>query len=853
MVAFCFAPLLVSGHVLLLGDLSFLFYPAYTFFRSTVLTGHLPLWNPYTGCGEPFLANIQWGVFYPLNLVYLALPTSAAIVVVAALHIAIAGLGTYALCRLWRISPPGSLLAGITYAFNGYTFTKLEFPSELGSAAWFPCVLAAFVLWCHRHTWPSLVLLSLMLAFQCLAGFPESLTFALLALGLYALFAGVVAWRSQQRLRALPMPMIALGLAGLLAMALAAAQLLPSMDALSASAKSEAVDPRLEITTLHPLGLACLLIPSLYGVHAPYTLIWGNYWAPTCLMYSIGAVYAGLAPLVIGLTWAICRLALIRRTGPLASERPFPLPRAAYCVVLMSVSFLYAMGHYTPLFGLLWNAIPLLQRFVSPAKCLLCALLPLSCLAGIGLDALPRLASLRPTVANTWRSDLMVWGPALLTVGLGALVAAALLGDARLGRHIMHTWFNLDSVAPQFAHRIPWQTLLHDTIKLPILALTLTVILTLYANVHRLRSASLALLIVLAFADLFHAHRALLETGPAELLETPPADLDKLRSSQGPVRFYAYEYTFVDEVRSVMENLPDGYTDVRLHNVQKAMPQAEESALLARLSRSIVYVCWPMVDRVFNPYPFTRFVPGELQRMLLLARHPSVSPEHKRRFLAMINCDRILRYPDLKAYAAGSPLGSARLTVLPDVLPRAYVVGGLGILPDELALWKALASDDFDPRTIAFTTQAQARQHGLEPSPPVAVSHRLHRCDYSPNRLELSLDAAKPAILVVADTLDPGWSATVNGRPVSMFKLHGAFRGLRIPEGRVDVVMTYWPRLLTPGLLLSAAALLVLGALLVLSPTRRRSETRAPTASAEDTPAETIAVVNPLSGGDHHA
>ena len=55
------------------GDFTDQFY-AFRYFQSQELwSGRLPLWNPYTLSGAPFLADIQAAVYYPIGLLIILL------------------------------------------------------------------------------------------------------------------------------------------------------------------------------------------------------------------------------------------------------------------------------------------------------------------------------------------------------------------------------------------------------------------------------------------------------------------------------------------------------------------------------------------------------------------------------------------------------------------------------------------------------------------------------------------------------------------------------------------------------------------------------------------------------------
>ena len=72
-------------------------------------------------------------------------------------------------------------------------------------------------------------------------------------------------------------------------------------------------------------------------------------------------------------------------------------------------------------------------------------------------------------------------------------------------------------------------------------------------------------------------------------------------------------------------------------------------------------------------------------------------------------------------------------------------------------------------------------------------------------------DAATPAYLVLSDTFDPGWSATVDGRPAPIRPAYVAFRAVYLPAGTHTVVFTYRPAGFELGLVLSGCGIVFSG------------------------------------------
>src|SRR5919206_1359565 len=64
-----------------------------------VLSGSLPLWNPYIFSGMPLLASAQGGLLFPLNWAYLFLPAAAATNLSVIAAYTLAGVGAFLYAR----------------------------------------------------------------------------------------------------------------------------------------------------------------------------------------------------------------------------------------------------------------------------------------------------------------------------------------------------------------------------------------------------------------------------------------------------------------------------------------------------------------------------------------------------------------------------------------------------------------------------------------------------------------------------------------------------------------------------------------------------------------------------------
>jgi uncharacterized membrane protein YfhO len=85
---------------------------------------------------------------------------------------------------------------------------------------------------------------------------------------------------------------------------------------------------------------------------------------------------------------------------------------------------------------------------------------------------------------------------------------------------------------------------------------------------------------------------------------------------------------------------------------------------------------------------------------------------------------------------------------------------------------------------------------------------------YGPNRIAVMVEGAAPGYLVLTDPWYPGWEASIDGVPATLYRANYVFRAVRVPAGRHEVVFTFAPASYYLGRRVSLAALALTAAVL---------------------------------------
>ena len=729
------------------GDLAPFLYPNYYFAATHLRQGTLPLWNPQLYGGVPFAADIQTGLFYPLNwLIFLLVPevTFRWLQGLAVFHFWLAGLLMYLCLRLLHLSndkveaglstrpsdslsPLAAFFGALAFEFSDLFIVHFGNLNMIAVAAWLPLI---FLLYHHalRRTSPGLAAAAgAGLAIATLAGHIQITLFILLLLGLYTLWQTTLThyaprttpYTGPNFVAPLARHFSLLLITLLITIGLSALLLFPAYEMSQYTPRAQLPYPEAAQYSLHPVQLVGLLVPNYFGRDP--ALHWGPW-------ERVETGYIGIITL------------LLAGVGVML----WPGRSKGFFIGLALVALLLALGGSSVLHGWLYAIAPGFGQLRAPARFILLLDFALAGLAAFGLQQL-----LQP-LTDQAKQHLMPL-LRLLTWGLGGLIVVAVplsyyallvtqdrnpviferAGGAATG---VMTFALFAIVGVLFLHLINNSWLREKYIGITAILILMLDLFTLGANV-----------------DVGH-------TDPTVGFDHPAA-IAFLQNDPG---------LFRTEVTTDVWHLWQPNTGL-LHG-------------------------WDDVWGLYNPLTLA-------DPTLYWSGAP---PRSSGRY-------NFLGVKYIIAGKGGAPADGNIVPVFNDdpginiylnqeALARVLFVGQASVVPDHDAAWQAIRATDFDPAGTVIL-------EGGRPLTTHPTSH-LAILQYDLHLVTLTVETDQPGYLVLADAFYPGWQATVDGQAASIERANYAFRAVYVPAGSHTVQFIFDPLIWWVGLVVSGLTLL---------------------------------------------
>lgn len=155
----------------------------------------VPLWNPYSGFGQPLAANMLSQPFYPLTWLIDLHPSARMYNWFILLRLYVAALFTFLYLRYF-VRFTAAVAGGVAFSFTGYLILYINI-AHLSVECWIPAIIWAMETLVRRRSAGAVVTLAVVLAIAVFGGMPESVLLAFLFA--YAYFAVRIVTDRNQR------------------------------------------------------------------------------------------------------------------------------------------------------------------------------------------------------------------------------------------------------------------------------------------------------------------------------------------------------------------------------------------------------------------------------------------------------------------------------------------------------------------------------------------------------------------------------------------------------------------------------------------------------------------------------
>lgn len=748
-------------------------YPYRLFDAEQLKSLSIPLWNPYTFSGFPYLASLRCHIFYPLNLIFLFLPTHLGMNFSLILHVFLAGLFMYLFAINLGLSRSSSIVCALTFMFSGYFIDEVWWGHEtrLGSITWTPLVFL-FFLKAVKQAKPSYAIISgLIFGIQMFSGHLQFPYYILMALFIFAIYLFLSSLKNREGRKAF-VPLVSFLIVVVVGLALAAIQLVPAAELSQFSIREPSADTFSLFTrwSMHPSYLITFLFPRSSPI-----------FGASSFPFPVSLGYIG----VLSLFLAILSLFLIRNKYVL------------FFWILVGLSFLFALGRYTPLYSLLYRFLPGFSAFRNPIFFLYLYVFPVSVLSGFGMFYFEN---------SIWKQKerkLKVFSGLMIAGGVVLLLIASIVFIFKTNLTQSINDPSLIEYMKAKIHKFQ-DTIIYDFATIGFIVLLGAIPLALR---HKLKTRDFILkvaIISLIFIDLMFYGTKFIRTYDLTPFVSRQKYVDFLKKEDQPFRVLPIlDYPEQDPVLKLQKissingygslEMMQDYVDFIADFQEKPVTQDAclmrvanyDSKAINLLNTKYILTTERIEDDRF-PLVYTDEIPGA----------QTWDPDRKETL-------------KLNVYENTS------------VLPRGFVVHSVKVIKQRKQILETLKDPHFDPRAVLI----------LEEDPEESVddtfleegSDLVKFISYKEDEFVLEASLDRSGFLFLSEVHYPGWKAFVDGKPTKIYRANYLFRSIYLDKGVHTIKFIYRPISFEIGASITVLTLMALIGLFILYVYRKKA------------------------------
>ncbi|MFQ5445055.1 MAG: YfhO family protein, partial [Nitrospinales bacterium] len=442
--------------------------------------------------------------------------------------------------------------------------------------------------------------------------------------------------------------------------------------------------------------------------------------------------------------------------------------REKFWISTFALTFIIALGSFTPLFRLLYEVLPGFSMFRGYAKTLTLTCLALALLAGMGLD---RIQSQPPNNP----SKVTFASISLILLGLTAWASVSIDTIPFWKQNLLEKLSGWRITNPPENILNPFTQVLRNHLSLMTLFTLLATGLYLYSvRIKIFRKNIGALLCVLLFLELFYFAKSFLS--PLRFNEITIADplIQPVREEPVWTRVFHQEALIANleiprQVPSVAgyETLPLRAYGKMVNHFNKTSSQHKNAYLVVQPTKKrmdFLAAKYLLVDKNLKlPFPVEQVATGQAYtRKLNLYEWPGTLPRY--------------HFPKkIRPYSIDTPEDFNNL--------ESY-----GRLVDEIL--------NNYPSTV-FVSADGYRQlskiNSSEPDSKVKGGDTLQVIREETNRVILDVEKTTPGMLVVSENYYPGWQSRIDGKETPVYPVNLIMKGVKVPAGKHRIEFEFIP------------------------------------------------------------